>query len=231
VDDDSGASITCCVNPSKVYAKEISASRRQERETLQRQASTSQGDTTRQEALEDGQDDDEDMSTTPRASTSMRTSLGNLDSPQPQKTKSDPRLWIYRYKSPPRPVLRKANPVTPTFEIPVYNEGAVIRIVGKIFVNPARGNERQIEASSVECLYEPEYRMGRRKIPAKGNKYAEWHHTVRCKKARKDCQDRQKVRVIIGLGPSSTSSAEKSQVVDETMQEDSLVSCLTCPPV
>lgn len=131
------------------------------------------------------EDDGSRSGSTPRAGgrTSRRNDEGEeLDESTPRKTeikpKFDPRLWIYRYKAPPQPAAPRAS-VVPTFEVPLYKEGTIVRIVGKIFSNTTRGYERQIEVSSIEPVYEPGYvNQYRRKVQPKGNKYAEWHHAV-----------------------------------------------------
>lgn len=154
--------------------------------------------------------------------------------PRPAKPKSDPRLWMYRYKSPPRQGsttsrLSSSSPRSPTYQIPLYNEGTVLRITGKIFLNTARGNERQIEASTVEAVYEPEHRIGRKIVKETGNKYAEWHHNLKCKRKRLDFKDREKVRELIGFisnqsNPVRDGGQSMISVGDVTMLNVTLVS-------
>lgn len=238
MDDDSGASITCCVNPSKVYAKELAESRRrQDAPRLYRSDPRSENDsTTDAESIEETSN--ETGQSTPRAQRTGRSIRSDEDdndmTPRKAQPKSDPRLWIYRYKSPPRP-LPAARPATsfsiPSFTVPLYKEGTILRITGKIFINASRGNERQLEASSVECVYEPGYVLGKRIYREKGNKYAEWHHTVKCRKKRIEYTDREKVRELIGLvearsgvsldasrsGMSNVTSADVAMQDDTTM--------------
>lgn len=246
MDDDSGASITCCVNPAKVYAREISDSKRRQascHSSRRNGHATAEGYST---ADSESREDDSSSNSTPRASRAQRGSddddEDNEDTPRKvkeAKPKFDPRLWIYRYKEPPRPLPSSStsstysNTSSSAFEIPLYKEGTILRITGKIFINPQRGNERQIEVSSIERVYEEGYiNEYKRKVPAKGNKYVEWHHAVKCKKKRKELfPDKEKVREFIGFGvpqerdgqESLRSNSRMSTSEDVTMKDVTLV--------
>lgn len=244
MDDDSGASITCCVNPAKVYAREISDFKRRlaSFHCPRRRRNPEEYSTTDSESIED----ESQETSTPRASRSKRGSdddeEDNEDTPrsvEEAKPKFDPRLWIYRYKEPPRPFpssstsSTSSNSSSATFEIPLYKEGTILRIIGKIFINPQRGNDRQIEVSSIECVYEEGYiNEYRRKVPPRGNKYSEWHHAVKCKKKRKELfGDKEKVREFIGFGvpkrgEESSKNSQSTTIQDATMQDVTLVCCL-----
>lgn len=233
VDDDSGASITCCVNPSKVYANELSASRDRQASFHPCSSRNGDADSTASSGYDSTQEHDNEQATPRVLRTRQAGPLVEENDSTPRsrvEPKSDPRLWIYRYKSPPHPLppRSKSSSTTLPFNVPVYKEGTVVRIIGKIFTNATRGNERQLEASSIECLYEPGYILGKRIYQEKGNKYAEWHHTVKSKKKRLEYGDRQRVREIIGFGPSndvnSTSSIVQAMSEDVTMQDDTMVS-------
>lgn len=245
MDDESGASITCCVNPAKVYAREISDSKRRQasyHSSRRNGHAIAEGySTTDSESVED----DSLSNATPRTSRSKRGSddddEDNEDTPRKvgeSKPKFDPRLWIYRYKEPPRPSPSSSTSTTSSnpssFEIPLYKEGTILRIIGKIFLNTTRGNERQIEVSSIECVYEEGYiNEYRRKVPPKGNKYVEWHHAVKCRKKRKECfGDKEKVRAFIGFGvpkerdgEESLRNSQSTTMQDVTMQDVTLVRC------
>lgn len=172
---------------------------------------------------------------TPRASRApSRRDASSLD--DGGQIKRDPRLWMYRYKSPPRPTTSVDNPSKKTpssFKVPIYKEGTIVRIIGKIFINTTRGNERQIEVSSIQSLYEPGYIIGRRIYKDRGNKYAEWHHNVKCRKKRLEYQDRERVRELIGFESEKTNGTDLSNCIsqsichDVTMQDDSMVSFKT----
>lgn len=110
-----------------------------------------------------------------------------------------------------------------------------MRIIGKIFINTSRGNERQLEASSIECAYEPGYISGKRMHKEKGNKYAEWHHTVKCRKKRLEYGDKDRVRELIGFSDNTGTAIKASNThsisEDVTMLEDSTLVSLGVVPL
>lgn len=222
------------MNPSRVYAKELSECRNQQASsassTSSSDSSHSENESSRSTSSRYASIENETNQTTPRALRGSSDRNKHTIEDEGER-KRDPRLWIYRYKSPPRPVPPQTKPTatsSPSFTVPVYKEGTIVRIIGKIFINTSRGNERQIEASSIECLYEPSYIIGRRIYKEKGNKYAEWHHTVNCRKKRLEYKDREKVRELIGFTDGNTGYANQSNSQsmsqDVTMQDDSMVS-------
>ena len=113
---------------------------------------------------------------------------------------SDPRLWIYRYTEPPcNPILVPSTQITDS-EIPLHEEGTVLRITGRISINP-RSGERQIEAMSLIP------------ITVEEEKYAEWHHATRCKQSRENLyKNKQKVRDLLDLDGDRMQAAAETTV-------------------
>ena len=131
MDDESGATISCQVNPAKVYAAQLVAH---------------------------------------RAALKADEAISSPTSPtgtESTETRSDPRLWIYRYKEPPRPPIKRIQRVSKTYEPPIYTEGTLVRAICKIVTNYKSG-DRMLEAIAMDAI---DVRANEGK-----EKYAEWHH-------------------------------------------------------